>query len=215
MDLAIVHEVVTCAVEGTTGTPAIMGADMGGMPGRTAGSGAGIPARTVGSRTVAGMLAIITEGFKTGAGTPATAAGIGAGIATLAGKTAGTGEGMPARKAGSGVGMPARTVGSRTLGIGVTGGRGREVADKVERGSGTGEVAIISVGVSDRLGDAMVPTSVGGVVPAAVPNIGTSGCNGWLGVPVTTVGVALIMGVAAAVGVSATVDDGAGAVGGT
>lgn len=193
----------------------IIGAAIGGMPARTAGSGAGIPARTVGSRTVAGMLAIITEGFKTGAGTLATAAGIGAGIATLAGKTAGTGEGMPARKAGSGVGMPARTVGSRTLGIGVTGGRGREVADKVERGSGTGEVAIISVGVSDRLGDAMVPTSVGGVVPAAVPNIGTSGCNGWLGVPVTTVGVALIMGVAAAVGVSATVDDGAGAVGGT
>lgn len=187
----------------------IIGAAIGGMPARTAGSGAGIPARTVGSRTGAGMLAIITEGFKTGAGTLATATGIGAG------KTAGTGEGMPARNAGSGVGMPARTVGSRTLGIGVTGGRGREVADKVERGSGTGEVAIISVGVSDRLGDAIVPTSVGGVVPAAVPNIGTSGCNGWLGVPVTTVGVALIMGVAAAVGVSATVEDGAGAVGGT
>ena len=193
----------------------IIGAAIGGMPARTAGSGAGIPARTVGSRTVTGMLAIITEGFKTGAGMLATAAGIGTGTAKLAGKTAGTGEGMPARKAGSGVGMPARTVGSRTLGIGVTEGRGREVADKVERGSGTGEVAIISVGVSDRLGDAMVPTSVGGVVPAAVPNIGTSGCNGWLGVPVTTVGVALIMGVAAAVGVSATVDDGAGAVGGT
>lgn len=90
--------------------------------------------------------------------------------------------------------MPARTVGSRIFGVAVTGGRGKEEGDKVERGSGIGEVAIISVGVSDRLGEATVPGS--GAAAAAVPNIGTSGCKGWLGVPVTTVGVPLIMGVA-------------------
>ena len=51
MDLAIVHEVVTCAVEGTTGTPAIMGADMGGMPGTPAIMGAG----AIGMPVYAGM----------------------------------------------------------------------------------------------------------------------------------------------------------------
>merc|ERR1719318_711297 len=163
----------------------IMGAATG-MPARTAGSGAGMPASTVGSRTGAGMLGITA-----------------------------TGAGMPAKTAGSGLGMPARTVGSRTVGVEGTGGRGKLEGVMVAKGSGVGEVAIISVGVSERLGEATVPTSGGG--PSAVPNIGTSGCRGWLGIPVTTVGVAVIMGVAAMVGVSGTLLAGAGAggVGGT
>jgi hypothetical protein len=167
-----------------------------GMPASTAGSGVGMPARTVGSSTGAatGMLAITGGNTGTGAGMAAAA-----------------GAGMLARTAGSGVGMPARTVGSSTVGAG-TGGRGRVEGDRELRGSGgVGEVAIISVGVSDRFGVASVPTSVAG--SAAVPNIGTSGCKGWLVVPVTTVVVALIMGVAAAT-VSAT-GAGAGEVGGT
>merc|ERR1719209_2439614 len=154
----------------------------------------------------AGMLA------SCGAGIPVTA-GMAAGAATAA--TAGTGDGIPARTAGSGAGIPARTVGSSTAWAG-TGGRGRVVGDKVFRGSG--EVGIISVGVSDRLGEATAPTStycVGSPAPA-VPNIGTSGCSGWFVVlaVLTTVGAALIIGVAAAAaGVSTEV--GAGAVGAT
>merc|ERR1719318_866214 len=136
------------------------------------GAATGMPASTVGSRTGAGMLAI-TEGFNTGAGMLGRAA-TGAG---MLGITA-TGAGMPAKTAGSGLGMPARTVGSRTVGVEVTGGRGKLEGVMVAKGSGVGEVAIISVGVSERLGEATVPISGGG--PSAVPNIGTSGCKGWL-----------------------------------
>jgi len=168
-----------------------------GMPASTAGSGVGMPARTVGSSTGAatGMLVITGGNTGTGAGMAATA-----------------GAGMLARTAGSGVGIPARTVGSSTVGAG-TGGRGRLEGDKELRGSGgVGEVAIISVGVSDRFGVATVPTSVAALAgSAAVPNIGTSGCKGWLVVPVTTVVVALIMGVATA---SVSAAEGAGAGGG-
>merc|ERR550519_682323 len=146
-----------------------------------------------------------------GAGIPVTAGMAAAGADTAA--TAGTGDGIPARTAGSGAGIPARTVGSSTAWAG-TGGRGRVVGDKVFRGSG--EMGIISVGVSDRFGEATAPTSTYcvGSPAAAVPNIGTRGCSGWLVVlaVLTTVGAALIIGVAAAVaGVSTEV--GAGAVG--
>merc|ERR1719435_258934 len=144
-----------------------------------------------------------------GAGILATD-GTAAGAATAA--AAGTGDGIPARTAGSGVGIPASTVGSSTACAG-TGGRGRVVGDKVLRGSG--DVGIISVGVSDRFGEATAPTSTCcvGSPAAAVPNIGTSGCNGWFIVLVvlTTVGAAVIIGVAAAAGVSTGA--GAGAVG--
>merc|ERR1719370_1709958 len=102
-------------------------------------------------------------GFKTGAGAGMLATcgagilatdGTAAGAATAA--AAGTGDGIPARTAGSGVGIPASTVGSSTACAG-TGGRGRVVGDKVLRGSG--DVGIISVGVSDRFGEATAPTS--------------------------------------------------------
>jgi len=181
----------------------IMGAATG-MPARTAGSGGGMPAKTVGSRIGAGMPAI-TVGFKTGAGMLGITAGVrvsGAGITALAASTA-----------GSGVGMPARTVGSRMLGVAVTGGRGKDAGVKVDRGSGGGDVAISWVGVSDKLGAGEATVATSGA--AAVPNIGTSGCKGWLAVLVTTVGVALVNGVAGTEVVAGMLVAGAGAMGAT
>merc|ERR1719474_853431 len=97
---------------------------------------------------------------------------------TMASAAVGTGEGIPAKNAGSGAGMPARTVGSRTF-DGLTCGNGNVEGVNEESGSGVGDDAIISVGVSERLGDvAAIASCEDATSSALVPKIGTPGCKG-------------------------------------